>query len=264
MAALEGVSSLYATTAPVPDAHGTVVIVHGLGEHSGRYRQVVDALNRARWSVVAYDQRGFGRSPGARGALPHKNALLDDLAHILDRVHAKKRVLLGHSMGGAVAARFVADEVRTVDALILSSPALRRGLNFAERLKLTIGELVAPNHAIGNGLDPTKGSHDPAVVKAYIDDPLNHGLVTPRLVRFILDSGNVVRARAKQWRIPTLLMYAGDDYLVDANGSRAFAKNAPENIVTAREFPGLYHEIFNEREAAVFATMRNWLAQICG
>jgi alpha-beta hydrolase superfamily lysophospholipase len=259
----ETLTALHATTAPVPDAHGTVVVVHGLGEHSGRYAHVIDALNRAQWTVVAYDQRGFGRSPGARGALPHENVLLDDLAQILDRVRTKKRVLLGHSMGGAVAARFVADDVRNVDALILSSPALKRGLNLAERLKLKIGELVAPNHAIRNGLDPAKVSHDPAVVKAYIDDPLNHDLITPRLARFILDSGNIVRARAKQWRVATLLMWAGDDYLVDANGSREFGKNAPEDIVTTREFPGLYHEIFNEREPAVFETMRKWLARTC-
>ena len=259
---LATLTALHTTTAAVPDAHGTVVVVHGLGEHSGRYAHVIDTLNRAHWSVVAYDQRGHGRSPGARGVLPHKNALLDDLAQILDGIRAKKRVLLGHSMGGAVASRFVADEVRNVDALILSSPALKSALNFADHLKLKIGELVAPNHAFRNGLDPAKVSHDLAVVKAYLDDPLNHDLIAPRLVRFILDSGDVVRARARQWRVPTLLMWAGDDHLVDAAGSREFAENAPEDLVTAQEFPRLYHEIFNEREPAVFETMRKWLARV--
>ncbi len=253
-------TDLYTTTAPVSNAHGTVVIVHGLGEHSGRYAHVVDALNRAGWSVVTYDQRGHGRSPGVRGALPHANALLDDLAQLLDEIHAKKLVLLGHSMGGAVASRFVADERRKVDALVLSSPALRAKLKLIDRIKLAVGLVVAPNLPLSNGNDATKVSHDPDVVKAYQTDPLVHDKVTPRLARFILDSGEIVRARAKDWRVPTLLMWAGDDHLVDANGSREFAKNAPKDLVTAREFPGLYHEIFNEGEPAVFDTLTDWLS----
>ncbi len=252
-------TDLYTTNAPVPDAHGTVVLVHGLGEHSGRYAHVIEALNRARWSVVTYDQRGHGRSPGKRGAIPHPDALLDDLGEILDGIDAKKRILLGHSMGGTVVARFVVDERRPVDALILSSPALRTPLGFVDRMKLAAGEMLAPNAALPNGLDATKISHDPAVVKAYQDDPLVHDRVTPRLVRFILDSGDLVRRRARSWRVPTLLMWAGDDHLVDARGSRELAWNAPEGVITAREFPGLYHEIFNEGDPSVLDTMVKWL-----
>ena len=252
-------TDLHVTTAPVVNDHGTVVVVHGLGEHSGRYAHVVAALNAAGWSVVAYDHRGHGRSPGKRGALPHPNALLDDLAQILDGIHAKKLVLLGHSMGGAVASRFVAEERRKVDALILSSPALKRTLKLVERIKLAIGGLVAPNVQLPNGLDATKISHDPEVVRAYRNDPLNHDRVTPRLVRFILDCGPIVSARAKGWRVPTLLMWAGDDRLVDPNGSREFANIAPKSVVTSREFPGLYHEILNEGEKSVFDTMTDWI-----
>ena len=255
-------TDLHTATFPVTNAHGTVVIVHGLGEHSGRYAHVADALNRAGWSVVTYDHRGHGRSPGKRGALPHANALLDDLAQILDGIQAKKLVLLGHSMGGAVAARFVVEEIRKVDALVLSSPALKRDLKLGDRIKLAIGGALAPNAQLPNGLDATKISHDPEVVRAYKTDPLNHDRVTPRLVRFILDSGEIVRARAKQWRMPTLLMWAGDDHLVDAKGSRELAWNAPEGVITAREFPGLYHEIFNEGEKSVFDTMTGWLSGV--
>ncbi|HET8772249.1 MAG TPA: alpha/beta hydrolase [Thermoanaerobaculia bacterium] len=252
-------TDLYTTNAPAPDPRGTVVLVHGLGEHSGRYGHVIDALNRARWSVVAYDQRGHGRSPGKRGALPHPDALLDDLAQILDGVDAQRRILLGHSMGGTVVARFVAEERRPVDGLILSSPALRTSLGLADRMKLAAGERLAPNAAVSNGLDATKISHDPAVVKAYRDDPLVHDRVTPRLVRFILDSGDLVRARARLWRVRTLLMWAGDDRLVDPRGSRELAWNAPEGVIAAREFPGLYHEIFNESDPDVLGTMVKWL-----
>ena len=253
-------TDLHTTSAPVPNSHGTVVLVHGLGEHSGRYSHVIEALNRAGWSVVAYDQRGHGRSPGPRGVLPRADALLDDLALVIDETNAQRVVLLGHSMGGLVAARFVADNRRNVDALILTSPALKRTLKVADRIKLAVGAALAPNAVLRNGLDPTKISHDPEVVRAYQNDPLVHDKVSPRLVNFILDSGSIVRERAAQWRVPTLLMWAGQDYLVDADGSREFAAAAPRDVVTAREFPELYHEILNEGDAGVFEMLQKWLA----
>jgi len=254
--------TLFSTTFPVSDPHGTVVVVHGLGEHSGRHAAVIDALNRARWSVVAYDQRGHGRSPGKRGAVPHAGALLDDLAHVVDGVATKKLVLFGHSMGGTVAARFVAEAIRPVHALILSSPALKRPLGLVDRIRLAAGNVLAPNVPVNNGLDATKISHDPEVVRAYRTDPLVHDRITPRLARFILESGVLVRAKAKEWRVPTLLLWAGDDRLVDPKGSRELAWNAPQGVLTAREFPALYHEIFNENDPAVFETMLEWLKRV--
>lgn len=252
-------TDLHTTNAPVPNPHGTVVLVHGLGEHSGRYAHVIEALNRAGWSVVAYDQRGHGRSPGPRGVLPRTDALLEDLAQVIDETNAKRLVLLGHSMGGLVAARFVADNRRNVDALVLTSPALKRTLKLADRIKLAVGAALAPNAVLRNGLDSTKISHDPEIVRAYQNDPLVHDKVSPRLVNFILDSGRIVRERAAQWRVPTLLMWAGQDHLVDADGSREFAAATPRDVVTTREFPELYHEILNEGDARVFETLQKWL-----
>jgi alpha-beta hydrolase superfamily lysophospholipase len=257
-------TDLFVTATPVDDARGTFVLVHGLGEHSGRYAHVIDALRRARFSVIAYDQRGHGRSPGARGALPNSDALLTDLADVIDAADIQGRLLLfGHSMGGAVAGRFVAEERRKVDGLVLSSPALARTLSAFDKMRLAIGERLTPNLALHNGLDASKISHDPHVVDAYRNDPLVHDLVTPRLVRFILDAGDYVREHASTWRVPTLLLWAGDDHLVDASGSRAFANAAPRELVTAQELPGLYHEIFNEAEPArseVFGLLSDWLA----
>lgn len=257
-------TDLHTTTAPVPDAHGTVVLVHGLSEHSGRYAHVIEALNRAGWSVVAYDQRGHGRSPGPRGVLPRTETLLEDLAQIIDEANAKRLLLLGHSMGGLVVARFVTDERRKVDAVVLSSPALKLKLRVVDRIKLAAGTAFAPNVALRNGFDGTKLSHDPEVVHAYHNDPLRHDRVSPRIVNFIIDSGRIVRARASRWRVPTLLMWAGQDRVVDADGSREFANASPRDVVTAREFPELYHEIFNEGDARVFETLMNWLPVASG
>lgn len=258
---------------PHSEARGTVLIVHGLGEHGGRYGHVAAQLNDWGWSVVAYDHRGHGRSGGARGRIDRDDALLEDLAGVIDALrsaHAGRLMLLGHSMGGLIAARFVAEGLqpqparwhREVDALVLSSPALAADTSAAQKLLLASLGRLAPDLAVGNGLDPAWVSRDPAVVKAYVGDPLVHDRITPRLARFILDGGELVRRLAPRWRVPTLLMWAGSDRCVAPRGSAEFAAAAPSGVVEAQAFAPLYHEIFNEQEQAqVFARLRNWLAQ---
>jgi alpha-beta hydrolase superfamily lysophospholipase len=173
-------------------------------------------------------------------------------------------VLLGHSMGGLVAARFVAEGVRPVDALVLSSPALDPGMSIPQKLLLASLGRLAPNLAVGNGLKPEWISHDTQVVRNYVADPLVHDRVTPRLARFIVDGGEVVAERAADWRVPTLLLYAGSDRCVAPAGSAGFAAAAPQAVVAAHEFRPLYHEIFNEPEQAeVFGVLRDWLDTLC-
>lgn len=246
-----------------PDARGSVLIVHGLGEHIGRYEHVAAQFNAWGWNAIGYDQRGHGASEGARGALARDDDLLRDLALAVDAVRAKHPgplVLLGHSLGGLVVARFVAERLRAVDALVLSSPALDAGMNAFQKLLLAVLGPLAPNLAVGNGLDPNWISRDPAVVRAYVADPLVHDRITPRLARFIVDAGAFVRARAAQWSVPTLLLYAGSDRCVAPAGSAALAAAAPESVLTARAFAPLFHEIFNEPEQReVFTLLGDWL-----
>ncbi len=258
---------------PVADARGTALIVHGLGEHIGRYDHVAAHLNAWGWSVVGYDQRGHGRSEGPRGRLGTDDSLLRDLALVIDAVrasHGGPLLLLGHSMGGLVAARFVAGGLgpsepwfREVDALVLSSPALDPGMNAGQKLLLALLGRLAPNLAVNNGLDPAWISRDPTVVQRYLADPLVHDRIAPRLVRFIVDGGVRVRERAPAWRVPTLLMWAGSDRCVAPAGSAAFAAAAPAAVLRAFEFKPLFHEIFNEPEQQeVFAVLGDWLARL--
>lgn len=246
---------------------GAVVIVHGLGEHVGRYDHVAQFLNAWGFAVRGYDQYGHGESGGVRGALPDGDRLLEDLADVVDATRlrlpdGKPLILLGHSMGGLVAARFVALKRRPVDALVLSSPALDPGLNLVQKLLLAVVPRVAPNLTLGNGLDASFISHDPAVVEAYQRDPLVHDRISGRLAKFIADGGPATVARAPQWTVPTLLMYAGADKLVNPAGSRAFAAAAPKDVVTAHCFEAHYHELFNELDRApVFALLKRWLDQ---
>lgn len=245
---------------------GVVILVHGLGEHAGRYDHVARRLNAWGFAVRGYDQYGHGESGGVRGVLPTDTRLLDDLADVLDstrkRMDARTPlILLGHSMGGLVAARFVSLGMRPVEGLVLSSPALDPGLNPLQKILVATLPRFAPNLCVGNGLDAGYISHDPAVVAAYRADPLVHDRISGRLARFIADGGPATVACAAQWQVPTLLMYAGADRLVNPAGSRAFAAAAPPRWVTARCFETLYHEIFNEREAEpVFGLLQQWLA----
>ena len=255
-------------------ARGTVLIVHGLGEHIERYAHVAAHLNGWGWNVAGFDQRGHGRSEGGRGRMATDDALLDDLARVVDGVRATRAgplVLLGHSLGGLIAARFCAEGMATgparwyrgVDALVLSSPALDPGMTAFQKLLLAVLGRLAPNLGVNNGLKPAWISRDPVVVKAYEDDPLVHDRVTPRLVRFMLDGGEQVRQHAANWSVPTLLLYAGSDRCVAPSGSAAFAQMAPHATVTAREFKALFHEIFNEPEQVdVFAVLHTWLLNV--
>jgi alpha-beta hydrolase superfamily lysophospholipase len=260
---------------PAPGAaRGTVQLVHGLGEHIGRYAHVAAALNAAGWHVAGHDLRGHGRSEGRRGRLADSHAMLSDVALVHDALRQAQpggvHVLLGHSMGGLIAGRFVAEALasmpapwsRVVDGLVMSSSALEPGMNGLQKFLLAVLGPVAPNLAVGNGLKPDWISRDRAVVKAYVDDPLVHDRVTPRLVSFIVDGGERVIAQAPRWKLPTLLMWAGADRCVAPAGSARFAAAAPQSVVTAQAFPGLSHEIFNEPEKAeVLKRLTDWLAR---
>lgn len=246
-------------------AKAQVILVHGLGEHAGRYGHVAAALQAAGFAVRAYDQCGHGKSYGAPGSLPSDSRLLDDLADVIDATRAKmaanqKLILLGHSMGGLVTASLVARKMRPVDALVLSSPALDPGLSGFQKFLLATLPSLLPNLRVGNGLDPTWICRDSSVVAAYRADPLVHDRIAARLAKFIADEGPAVLLHAAQWSTPTLLLFAGKDRLVHPQGSRDFAADAPSAIVQSHCYENFYHEIFNEPERdEVLARMITWL-----
>jgi alpha-beta hydrolase superfamily lysophospholipase len=232
---------------------GTVVIAHGLGEHAGRYQQLARDLGDAGWEVHAADYRGHGRSGGARGTLPRAESIRDDIIESLGFARATAPapiVLLGHSMGGAMAAWALAHAPDSADALVLSSPALRADLSVIQKLLMNTMRHIQPNMVVSNGLDPKYLSHDATVVAAYRSDPLVHDRVSPRLAHAIVTAGNVAREAAPRWTTPTLVLYAGDDRIVNPRGSAEFAATVPSSVVTLRRYDKLYHEIFNEPERA--------------
>ncbi len=249
----------------LPRAH--VLIVHGLGEHSWRYRHVAEQLNTWGYAVRGLDLYGHGESGGPRGGLPHARRMLDDVADLVDdtwREHGDKVpiVLLGHSMGGLIAADFVRRQIRPIQGLVLSSPAFDAGFTRFQRLLLAVLPRMVPNLRLDNGLKLEYLCRDPLVVQAYQTDKLVHRLISARLAQYVANTGPQVIAAAKTWSVPTLLMFAGKDRLVRPQGSVAFAKAAvgARRSVKSHCFSQMYHEIFNDPDQKqVLDTLAQWL-----
>ncbi|MDW2981408.1 MAG: lysophospholipase [Rhodanobacter sp.] len=253
---------------PLATPRGAVLLVHGLGEHSGRYRRLAQWFNQRGYAVRGYDQRGHGRTPGRRGGLRHGDDLLEDLASVY-RDYARglshPPLLLGHSLGGLVALRAVLDGRVAPPALLLSSPALRSWESPRMIRLARVLSRIAPNLPLRSGLDFEQLSHDRQVVADYRNDPLRHGWITPRLADFIFRAGAACIADATRLALPTLLLVADGDALVDPSGSRAFARAAAATgQLTTRFFSLLYHELFNEAEPGrgqVLMQLGDWLGR---
>ena len=251
-----GALALYDWAMPASKPLGTVILVHGLGEHAGRYGEVAAHLHQWGFAVRAYDQQGHGQSEGARGDMLRPGSLQADLCRVIDdtRQHPSLQgtplILLGHSMGGLVVARTLAEGLRPVDAAVLSSPALGAFPNFFQKVLLASLPHVKTEFV----------SRDPDVVKAYKADPLVHRRISVGLAAWILTQGAQTLADAGQWQVPTLLLYAGQDRLVNAQASADFARAAPAAVLQAECFEAMYHEIFNDLyRAQVFTALKRWL-----
>ncbi|NYH97368.1 alpha/beta hydrolase [Cupriavidus plantarum] len=248
-----------------PEPLGTLLLVHGMGEHCGRYQHVAEALCALGLRVRAYDHRGHGLSGGPRMVVPHANAYVDDLAEIYDgavRQWNELPIVLGHSMGGLVAARFATARVRPIRALILSSPALALFLSPRMLTFQRVLMALAPRLRVPTGLDATGLSHDAEAVRAYRTDPLVQSTVSAGVLETFVRGMSQAQADAARLEAPTLMLVAGADRIVDPAGSRTFHGNAPDDLCSMEWFPEGYHELFNETEplrGEAFVAMTDWL-----
>ncbi|MEO1594703.1 MAG: lysophospholipase [Pseudomonadota bacterium] len=243
-----------------------VLIAHGLAEHGGRYTHVADALTQAGYAVFAIDHAGHGQSPGKRGGVYDFNVFIEGMLE-LDR-HARVALpglpvtLLGHSMGGLIAALTALRDPDRFKTLVLSGPAViavdpppawqEAIVRFLARVAPGLGALA---------LDSNEISCDPKVVQAYLDDPLVYnGKVPAGLVVAIFDAMADLRERAARLTLPLLVMHGSEDKLTAPEGSTLVHEQAGSADKTIRMWRGLKHEIFNEPEQAeVLAEMTEWL-----
>jgi len=246
------------------DTTPCIVVMHGLGEHCGRYLHVAQFLNSCGFSVRTYDHRGHGQSGGVRGDVPTTLAIVQDAEVLIQDFAQRCRtrpILLGHSMGGLFAAHIATQAKIPLRGLILSSPALGLWLTGLDKFLLGLMLKIAPHFGVGNGLKTRFLSHDTNVVKAYEQDPLVHNKITAALLNSMLQAIEYSQIHAAILTIPTLLVVAADDHLVDPQGSRDFLAALPNQVSTSHFYAGFYHELFNEVGAQhVFNDVQQWLA----
>ena len=240
----------------------SVLVVHGLGEHSGRYEHVGDQMAGDGLDVTSYDHRGMGASGGRPGDVECWSRYHDDLGERLADVRAAAGpspvVLYGHSLGGLIAAGYLLSDRPKPDLAVLTSPALDSALpGWKKRLAGPLARL-APTFAIANGIDGTTLSRDPSVAARTVDDPFCVKRSTARFGAEALEEQARVRAAAPGgFGIPTLVLHGEDDGLVPASASKVLA-TAPG--VERRTYPGLRHELHNEPEGpAVIDEIIAWI-----
>lgn len=246
----------------------TVLVAHGLGEHSGRYGNLVDAVVPQGYAVYALDHRGHGRSAGQRGHVNRFDDYLLDLAVFATFVRGQQpprsTFLVGHSMGGHIALAYAIRFPEGLTGVVASGPTLILKAE-VPAWKRALGQAMSgllPTLALASGLETRLLSHDPAVVAAYEADPLVHDRVSARLYVEMVRSGAETLAAAPRLSVPCLLMHGADDGLTDPEGSRAFYAAATVEDKTLRLYEGFYHEIFNEVDKArVLADLAAWLEE---
>lgn len=268
--AVEPNLSLFVRNWTVPNARAQVVLLHGYAEHSGRYTQVAETLVARGFSVTAYDQRGHGQSGGQRGHVARFSAYLTDLDQIV--TGAKQTgpatvYLVGHSMGALVALRYLMEHSDRIARFAVSAPFLGVAVKLPA-WKTTLGKLVSkyiPALAMTNDIPAEHVSHDPAVVAAYVADPLNHKVATARWYTEAMNAIEEVKAGIGRVTVPGIFLIPLDDHVADQRVSlEVYAKwPAVEGSGKRKvEFPGFYHEIFNELERAkALDALANYLAE---
>lgn len=263
-------SGLYRASWNVPDVTSEkhVVLVHGLAEHIGRYGHVALRLNAAGYSVHGLDHIGHGQSPGDRIMLQRFSDYTDGVGELLDALMASKgasRVhMIGHSMGGLIAAMCALNMPQRLHSLVLSGPAIVADpappgwqqwvVRLLSRLAPKAGVLELDGNAV---------SRDPAVVAHYFADPLVHkGKIPARLAAELFDAMATVQRRAHEMSMPMLLMHGMADTLTAPAGSELLHREAGSRDKTLRQYAGCYHEIFNEPEQdAILDEVVTWLEQ---
>ncbi|HEX7050312.1 MAG TPA: alpha/beta hydrolase [Longimicrobiales bacterium] len=251
----------------IPEPRAALVIVHGLCDHSGRYDAFAESIAAAGCSTFALDLRGHGRSDGRRGHVRRFDIFLQELDRFRREVQGLVPpdcpiFLLGHSMGGLIALRYLQEFDGTFCGAIITSPWLGVRVPVAS-WKAALGRTLnraCPAFPFATGIRPDHLSRDPGIVAAYRDDPMVHRTITPRLFVECGIAVETARARKDRLRLPLLFLLAGTDHIVDTETALDFARSLPAADVTIRLFPDHYHELLNEEgRHAIWVEIGDWI-----
>lgn len=272
---VDDLSLFWQAWSPDEAPRALLVLVHGFGEHCGRYNYLVDYLAPRGIAVYGFDQRGYGRSAGKPGTIRSWDEYRADLRIFLQMVSDLHPdlplILMGHSMGGLVVASYMVEDYTVEDfvvedqsglaGVILSSPLLAKpNVSPVLHTASKILSRVAPGRIFDVGVDAQAISRDPAEVKRYVDDPLVHSKATPRLSTEMDKTIVSTQANAGQLTCPLLIFHGDSDQIVPITGSKHFYRNAGSADKIFKIYSGGYHESINDIDRdQVLADIHAWL-----
>jgi acylglycerol lipase len=265
---LRDVEIYYQAWLPEGSSKAVLLIVHGLGEHCGRYMNVVDHFVPLGYAVYGLDQIGHGKSEGMREGIERFEDYTDTLRVYSELVKGwqagKPIFLLGHSMGGLITSCYLLDHQADFRGAVISAPLIKAGGNISQATILMgkILSALAPKMGL-LPVDAESISRDPEVVKAYVDDPLVfHGKTPARLAAELLKAMLRITKEARKITLPFIVLQGSGDKLVDPSGARILYDKASSKDKTIKIYQGLYHEVFNEPERGrVLKDVETWLAE---
>lgn len=247
------------------NAKAAVVIVHGMGEHSGRYAHVAKAMNDEGYSCYSFDHRGHGKTAGKKGHTPSFDALLDSVEDVLKRAKGenpgKPVFIYGHSMGGNVTTNFAIRRNPKVNGIVVSSPWLRLAFD-PPAIQVAAGKLVNrifPGFTQSSNLDVNSISRDAEEVKKYEADPMVHDKISTSFFLGVHDAGLWAIENAGKLSVPAYVFHGSADKLTSHDASKEFADKAAGDV-TWKSWDGLYHECHNEPEKdQVIQSIIDWM-----
>lgn len=256
---------LYAAHWPVERPRAVIALVHGQGEHIGRYAHLAAWYNHHHIAVLGYDQQGYGRSEGRRGHARNLEVLLDDVGQLIAETRARypntPLFLYGHSMGGNLVLNYTLRRDPLLTGLIATSPWIRLAFE-APALKVMAGRLLRrfmPTLSLPTGLTARFISHDDAVVEAYKNDPLVHSRLSAAAGIALMEGAGWLNQFSGVFSIPVLLLHGTGDKIISSSATREFFGRVGGEV-THHEWAGLYHELHNEPEQEeVFAYTLEWM-----
>ena len=252
---------------PDGEVEGVLLVVHGLGEHCGRYMNVVNHFVPLGYAIYGFDLIGHGKSEGPREFVERFADYTDTLATYHEMVRGwqgdKPIFLVGHSMGGLIATYYLLEHQADFAGAIISGPAIKISDSISQAT-IILGKILAalaPKTGV-LGLDAGGICRDPEVVEAYVDDPLVcHGKTPARLAAELLEAMQYVTEEVERISLPFIVVQGSDDRLVDPGGAQMLYDRASSEDKTIRIYDGLWHEVFNEPERArVLKDVEDWIA----
>lgn len=252
---------------PTNQAKAVVGLIHGLGEHSGRYAHLAERFAQDGIAMIAFDLRGHGRSEGKRGDAPSFEAYMDDLCSFQQQIEQRFAkipcFLYGHSMGGLLLLNFLIRHQPQIAGAVSSAAGLHTPLT-EQKIKMALVQSLSglfPKLALPSGLDADAISRDQEVVQRYKSDPLVHRLVTLRMAQATIPAIEFVFQNAAKISVPLLILHGTADRLTFPSGSEELAHKVPHARIVL--FEGLAHELHNEPEKEeVYQTVLQWISDL--